>query len=532
MARPLRWLVRLLVLVTGAAIWWRYRQDMNPDGVNYVEIADGVARGDWVRLLNTYWSPLFPLLIAAVRRVVGMDLAIEVEVAHFTQLLAWGLAWIALERLVEASATVSGLEEGPGRADLLLVAGSAYTWYASEHLALILTPDLLLTALVLTVAREAVLLAWGAGGSAVRFGLGLGLAYLAKAIVLPGAFVVLGAVLVVSALRRRLLPGLLPAALAFGLVAGPWVGALSLHAGRLTTGDAGRLNYGWYVCGWHGNVFWSNGPRPDPRFGVPVHPVESVFTDPEVRYARGPIDATLPVGLDPAPWDEGLRIRFDLRRQLRRVGAGLPVLRDALLSGYGAIATALPLVALPGAWRRGRGRLAWLSLPFLAVIGLYLCVHLEGRLVAPFWVPVAVLVAALGLEPILGGWVARSAAALLLLFLVPTLHHSVLTAPRQDGWALALADVTAAGVRPGMHVAVVNVPISPYVYRRARVSILADVRTTPVAYCALPAERQAALEERLRELDLDAIVLEGPTPQGCSGFRRSGRYLVKTLGPA
>jgi hypothetical protein len=83
-----------------------------------------------------------------------------------------------------------------------------------------------------------------------------------------------------------------------------------------------------------------------------------------------------------------------------------------------------------------------------------------------------------------------------------------------------------------MHVAVVNAPISPYVYRRARASILADIRTTPVAYCSLPAERQAELEQRLRGLGLEAIVLEGATPQACTGFRRSGRFLVRTLGPA
>lgn len=532
------WPLRALALATGVVTWWRFRFEMNPDGVHYLEIGDGVVRGEWSRLVNSYWSPLYPFLVGVVRRAMAPSLEVEAPIAHAVQLVAWVLGWIAVERLVIACAGVAGSDER-GRDRLLLFGGSAYIWYGSEHLARIVTPDLLLTGLVLLATREAVLLVRGARGSALGLGVLLGLAYLAKAVVFPVAAAALGTAILAGAGRGAGFRPLLAAGAGFSALALPWVAVLSLRYGRLTTGDAGRLNYGWYVNEWHGPD--AEGPRvitraagtaePPSRFGVARHPVPVVFDEPRVLFAgEGPVSA-FPWDSDPAYWEAGLKTRFEPGPELRRIRAELPVLRDALLPGFGAVVAVLLAAALPGAARRA-GPALWVAFPMLAGAGLYALVHVEGRLVMPFLLPLAILLLAFGTASLSGRAVPALVSGTLLLFVGPTLHRHVFTAPREDPWELRQRELVAAGLKAGARLAVANPPAAPYEYRRAGLSIHADIRSTPEAYCALPEDRRVSLEDRLRKLGLDAIVLDGSTPAACTGFRRSGPYLVRSLWPA
>jgi len=536
----LAWSLRALALVTGVVTWWRFRFDMNPDGVHYLEMGDGVVRGDWGRLVNSYWSPLFPLAVGLVRRVLAPALEVEAPAAHAVQLLAWVLGWIAVERLVHACAGVAGVADERGREDLLVLGGGCYLWYGTAHLAGIVTPDLLLSGLLLLATREAVLLVWGSRGSAFGFGVLLALAYLAKAIVFPVAGAVLAVALLAGAWRGPGFRLLLTAGAGFAVVSLPWIAVLSLHYGRFTTGDAGRLNYGWYVNEWHGPG--AEGPRvitraagtsTPSRFGAVRRPIPVVLEEPRILFAGGGPVSAFPWDSDPAYWEDGLKTRLEPTAQLRRIRAELPVLHDALLSGFGAAVVLLVLVAFPGAARRaGQTRLIWFALSPLAAIGLYVLVHLEARLAVPFWLPLAILLLVLGHESSAKRAIPVAASVVLLLFVVPTLHRHVFTAPREDPWGLRERELVAAGLKAGARLAVANPSAAPYEYRRAGLSIHADIRSTPEVYCSLSEDRRVSLEGRLRMLGLDAIVLEGSTPAACTGFRRSGHYLVKALGPA
>lgn len=46
---------------------WAYRFYIEPDGVNYLDIARAYTRRDWTNALNSYWSPLYSWLLASMQ---------------------------------------------------------------------------------------------------------------------------------------------------------------------------------------------------------------------------------------------------------------------------------------------------------------------------------------------------------------------------------------------------------------------------------------------------------------------------------
>src|SRR5258708_8411887 len=74
------WEVGILV---GGAQAWVYRFLVPVDSISYLDMSDGVLRGgDWHRLINGVWSPLYPFLIGLARRVIPLSAANEIAGAH------------------------------------------------------------------------------------------------------------------------------------------------------------------------------------------------------------------------------------------------------------------------------------------------------------------------------------------------------------------------------------------------------------------------------------------------------------------
>src|SRR6266446_4061159 len=53
-------------------------QFLNPDGISYVEIAQSVHRGNPAALINAYWSPLYPALLAGWLAVLKPSMRYEI----------------------------------------------------------------------------------------------------------------------------------------------------------------------------------------------------------------------------------------------------------------------------------------------------------------------------------------------------------------------------------------------------------------------------------------------------------------------
>jgi hypothetical protein len=221
----------------------------------------------------------------------------------------------------------------------------------------------------------------------------LGAGYLAKAPFFPLALVVLAVSAVLA--RRAGVPArrALVALLAFAMVAGPWVVALSVVRGRVTFGDSARYNYARFVNGTTQAVHWQGGP---PGSGTPVHPSRKLLDAPAVYEFGTPLAGTYPPWTDPQYWYEGVVPHFDARQQLTRLTASARtyaiVLETMRWPVFGALVLLLVGARTPGAGRRVAGY-GFLLVVAAAALGMYALVLVLPRYASP-WVILLVVIAA------------------------------------------------------------------------------------------------------------------------------------------
>lgn len=246
-----------------AAAWlaWLSRDQINPDGVAYIQVARHWAAGRLDLAVNSWWGPLLSwLLVPAIRLGWEPVVAVKILGAMLGLLTAVGAGRIA-RLLVECRPGIGAacrLKPFDGVAATGAGLAPSICFAAMLGLALTMlpepvTPDLLL-ACILTW-YFAVTLAWLCeGGTRHMLAAGAlgGLAYLAKSYGLP--FVVLHLATAVWMRRRfvrktcdgrhattaQWLRPALHALAVLALVAGPWVIAVSRYAGKPTIGCAGE----------------------------------------------------------------------------------------------------------------------------------------------------------------------------------------------------------------------------------------------------------------------------------------------------
>lgn len=246
----------------------------------------------------------------------------------------------------------------------------------------------------------------------VLLGFVLGIGYLTKAVMFPLAFAFLAASLAGGDDLRRKVGVMLTALLCFLVVSLPFVAAISRAKGYVTFGEAGRINYIWFVNG----TLQGYGPVHAPRELVKGLGVYG-FPKSVPRH-------------DPSYWMEGVKLRFNLKQQLRRLIWSAKDLGAVLLrSPFGASVLTCILILL---WQSGsslrkltRDVLGYLPLVGLGLLGLlvYALVLVESRYVAPFAVMTGV--------------------GLFAMARLPDARHSGL-----PGGVLALALVLAATLEP------------------------------------------------------------------------------------
>lgn len=216
----------LLSIILGIAS----SQALNADGVSYLDLAAAVRDGDWRSAVQGYWSPLYPLLLALSGTLAGNDTASLLAVAHglnvVIALSGIALLWLTFRRLENPV---------PGR-----LAFAAWLLASARPPRVdALTPDLLLTVLLLALALELT-----GAARPFRVGVFLGAIFLTKTSAWPWVVVVL--VLEAWRHRGRVVP-LLRTSLACLAIMLTWVVPLSVKSGALTIESAGSLNTCWYL---------------------------------------------------------------------------------------------------------------------------------------------------------------------------------------------------------------------------------------------------------------------------------------------
>lgn len=354
-----------------------HRYAVSPDGISYLDLSDAVVIGDWSRLVNLYWSPLYPVLIGIARRVTSASPSAEMQILHAVNFVTFVTLFAAFEYLL-----ISVLELARTRRRAILGGRSgligAYTIFGFMTLTMLpqelSTPDILSGTCMLGAFGALLRLKRGSAHEArdaIVLGLSLGFGALAKSFLVPWAVVCLGTLF--FATRSRGLRSSFIAAALWAIVVVPWTALLSHSAGRLTFGDTGRLTYAWYV----------NGQNPPSLGGVPTG-ARTMRTDtilPGVG-ATGSAPGTDPMWLDPVRWNATAKPHWNLHDQLGTV--------DALQAFYVQSLTPLLFFVIliataPRGTRRGIWWDGWaIYIPAVAGILAYAMVLVTARYVMPF----------------------------------------------------------------------------------------------------------------------------------------------------
>jgi 4-amino-4-deoxy-L-arabinose transferase-like glycosyltransferase len=388
----------LVVTVLGFVQACANRHVMGPDGVSYLDVADKYLQRDWTWAVNAYWSPLYSWLIGAAFAVLRPSPYWQYTVVHLVNFVVYLLAFASFDfllvQLIKSQRQVKG--------DLTDEESTlpAWAWQAIGYLLFLWCTIVLITLAIVTpdmIVAACVFLLMGLlcrirlhglrWLNFALFGLVLGIAYLAKAVMFPLAFAFLIVCFFSVGNVRRAIPRVL---LSFGLflvVSSPFLLALHHAKGRWTFGDSGRLAYAWLIDGTDAYIHWQ-GDRPNT--GVPAHPTRKIWNDPPVFEFREPIKATYPPWYDASYWNEGLVGYFDARGQVAVfVQSGLMYY---LVFVYDTVGMAILMSFLVLQVYLDRRVWTWITrirqwhilVPSVAALALYSLIHVETRYIGAF----------------------------------------------------------------------------------------------------------------------------------------------------
>ena len=401
-ARCLRNALRIYLALLLPVAWLAMRfapYNIDGDAVAYMDIGGLMLHHRWAGIVNGYWHPLYPAVLALARIVLRPGRVDELGayyIANFFVFLAGVAAMLAfvtaLDRLRSRMAVSAENTLLSGNSLRLL--GVALVVIASQRELSFdkVRPDALLQALMLSAF--AMLLFALASDSLIyapAMGLFLGLAYLTKSFALVVAILSIALLLLFSVLvQRRRLPHALVraglAALLFAAVAGPYITALSFQKHRLDFGDSGTLNYAWFAGGTEKLHLEPGQPA---RYGSAdvhlIHPDQPLLKYPAVFSYKAEPFGTYPEWFDPTFFNERivphLNARVLFHRDLRNA---VLIVRYVLNHPEAWILLAL-LLAFGARLRFGRWRenSFWLppTLLGLAIFAIYGLVNIEERYV-------------------------------------------------------------------------------------------------------------------------------------------------------
>jgi hypothetical protein len=231
------WLVAGVYAAVALAVFPHYQDNLYPDAISYISIAQKYLQGDIATAVNGYWAPLVSWAMVPFVGV-GFD---PLQSIKLVSIIAAVIAIVSAGRLFDCFAI------SPSIARLLLSALIIPMLYFSMSMA---APDLLMTALLTAyfgvIFQEAYATRWTSGLVCGALG---GLAYLSKHYALP-FFIVHFTLLNVWHYRRNAPKTIVVVNACAGLltcilIGLPWIAAISAKYGKITMGTSGPRTYAY-----------------------------------------------------------------------------------------------------------------------------------------------------------------------------------------------------------------------------------------------------------------------------------------------
>jgi hypothetical protein len=542
----LRLLFWCLAIALGALQVWAHRNEVNPDSISYIEMAEAAARGGWHALVNGYWSPLYPLLLSIGFRLFQPAMYWEFTFVHMvnfalylTDLFCFE---IFLKELLAARRSEGGLENvfWPAPEKILWIWGYLlFLWSSQFWLSLaMVNPDIVVAGLVYVATALLLRIFQGKGGWLLFVGLGLvlGVAYLAKAALFPISFVLFAC----GFLLFRATQGWYSKALArsalgtavFLFVASPLILALSKEKHRVTFGDSGKIAYAELVDGAPMWTHWQGEPG---GIGSPAHPTRKVSANPPIYEFAQPIAGSYPPWYDPSYWYEGIKPHFSPKGQLwvlfRSANLYLKLVsRSGAL--YVVFLALIVQVRKGGKWEWGGRRMGFVWLPSFAALGMYALVLVEPRYVSPFALMLLLWI-------LTSAWISASAGEALRKRLVPVMIIALALAiawpvtrdfrlifahRRYEPWEVAKG-LHEMKISQGTSVGAIGTGLSAYWAHLAGLRIIAEIqeRDQQSFWAADSATRQETLR-KFSELGAQAVVMKNSSAkQSIEGWQEVGQ---------
>ncbi|MEZ2345976.1 hypothetical protein [Terriglobus sp. RCC_193] len=435
--RKVLW-IYLLLLVPLA--WFSARYDaygIDGDAVAYMDLADLIRGHNLHAAVNGYWHPLYPAFLAAAQAIFHVNRWNELGAYYAVNVLIFflevGSILLLVHGLVRLRKRLAPAVESLLSAELLSLFGLSLLVIATTRelsLGKVRT-DSLLQALILS-GVGLLLEALAAEGSAAflyagLMGLTLGFAYLTKSFAFLLMLLCVAALVSFSVLVcKRRIPAVLVqsivAFVAFGVVAGPYVAALSRQHHRFDFGDSGSLNYIWYVSGTEKMHLQQ---RMTDSFGSATvelkHPEQELMRTPGVYSYTQMQHGTYAPWFDPTYWNDHITAKFSLSRLVSRDERNVVLVFRYLLNHPEPLLLLLVLLLTCGRlnWR---GRYAWPSVGLgILIWAIYALVNVEERYVTAGYllIVIAVFAAFEKRKPYESTLLVLPSAVLLLFALLP-----------------------------------------------------------------------------------------------------------------
>lgn len=491
---------------------WAGSKSLNADGLSYIDMANVALHDGPQALVNGYWSPLYPALIAVMLFVLRPSSALELLALHLMNWMIFLAVAACFTFFLTGWSRLVGTPQWTKEPVLRVwFAYGLLLWSAGQLTRLSqVTPDLCVAGVVFLAAGLCCrlrLVTCGLGEYAL-LGFTLGLGYYAKTAMFPIAVFLLSILLIWPPPRQGSRRRVLLSWLVFLTICAPLILLISRDIGRLSIGESGRLNYAWYVNNVQSFAGWKGGGV---RMPVPRHAPDTLMTGPMTLLFRSPVPGTYPLWYDPSYWQDGAALRFDLKQQIEGSLRCLRTYGAALIDMSSLCSGVLVLSFFGRRWsavisgsREARWFVGWLA----AVCVMYALVHVEYRFLGPF----VVLFWIVAFDAVLRHVARKVGSAVLATVLCSLLVPIALRTGIQDGnihdRAIAQS-LRRAGIGPGDELAIVGATFDAYYVRLAGARIVAKIVNAEEFSRLSPGELETAKHD-LARAGLKAVIAEGP----------------------
>ena len=315
------------------------------DGPSYLDIADNYLKGNWGAAINACWSPLYSWVLGIALYIFKPSPYWELYLVKSVNFAIYFFALISfdffLNHIIEYSKNSENKKEEINnilkKPDWVWIS-LGYTIFIWSSIVWILvhrdSPDMLVAALVYLATAFVIRIAINPldRSNYVVLGIILGLSYLAKSFMLP-----LGVVYIISTIHiskrislKSSMSRVSITALLMLLIALPFITAISLQKQRFTIGDAGKLNYAWYVSPVTDDHYWQGSTET----GTPAHSTRKINKEPEIIEFATPISGSYPAWYDPSYWSDGIKPKFVLKNQIDIVRQNLKYIVKLFLAFF------------------------------------------------------------------------------------------------------------------------------------------------------------------------------------------------------